>query len=92
MPENDRGFWAPLPASASNDDGAREVTRLEVDGEIFEFWPDRLDATHYSWVSGRNPGYGFTVGPASDSLDQHLVNIRSFLSMIDPATGYIGDD
>lgn len=92
MAARDQGGWVALPAVAPDDEDAREVTRLEVDGETFELRPDRSGGTHYGWVSGPNAGYGFTVGPTPVSLDQHLVNIRGFLSMINPDTGYIEDD
>jgi hypothetical protein len=75
--------------------GDAEVTAatLEVDGETFAFRPGDSGATHYTWLSGPNPGYGFSVSPTPDlSLDEHRENIRDFLAMIDPATGYIEDD
>jgi hypothetical protein len=66
---------------------------LEVDGEVFALRPDQQGATHYTWVSGPNPGYGFSLSPTPNlSLDEHRAHIRDFLAMIDPATGYIEDD
>ena len=67
---------------------------LHVDGEVFALRADvRGRCTHYTWVSGRNPGYGFSVGPTADlPLEEHRENIRDFLAQIDPATGYIADD
>ncbi|MEZ0579032.1 hypothetical protein [Nocardioides sp. MH1] len=66
--------------------------RLDVDGETFELRTDEHGGTHYDWVSGPNAGYGFGSSPTAGTVDQHVENIRVFLSMIDPATGYIGDD
>ena len=66
---------------------------LEVEGELFSLRPDQQGGTDYTWVSGPNPGYGFSMSPtAHASLDEHRANIRDFLAMIDPATGYIEDD
>ena len=50
-------------------------------------------ARHHDWLSGPNDGYGFgSSGPPHRSPEEHREHIRAFLSMIDPATGYIGDD
>jgi hypothetical protein len=65
---------------------------LEVDGEVFELRPDGFGGTQYDWISGPNENYGFAVSPAPDSPEQHEAGIRDFLSMIDPATGYIQED
>jgi hypothetical protein len=49
--------------------------------------------TAYDWVSGPNEGYGFgSSGIADQSVEEHRDSIRAFLAMIDPDTGYIGDD
>jgi hypothetical protein len=62
---------------------------LEVDGEVFALRPDQQGGTDYTWVSGSKPGYGFSLSPTVDtSLEEHRANIRGFLAMIDPATGY----
>ena len=41
---------------------AREPLRLIVDSEVFEIveTPDQPGQCHYIWLSGPNPGYGFT--------------------------------
>ena len=66
---------------------------LDVDGEQFEIRPDQRGGTHYTWLTGPNSGYGFGGSPTHDaSLDDHRENIRGFLAMIDPATGYIAED
>jgi hypothetical protein len=51
------------------------------------------DGTAYDWLSGPNKGYRFaSSGTPSRSMEEHRESIRTFLAMIDPNTGYIGDD
>lgn len=65
---------------------------LEVDGERFtvgEREPGTYDVT---WLTGRNPGYGFTFStstrtPASAEVIEDQV--RGFLRAVDPTTGYL---
>ena len=94
MTGSDDGDWAAAPgvSPSSAADSEETASTVEVDGEVFELRPDGFSGTHYSWISGPNPGYGFSMSPTSASAEQHWANIRNFLSMIDPATGYIGDD
>lgn len=67
------------------------LATLEVDGEVFEVRQAPDGGTHYDWVSGPNQGYGFgSSGLPDPSEEDHRESIRGFLSMIDPATGYIG--
>jgi hypothetical protein len=68
---------------------------LDVDGERFAIrraaWGQ--DGTAYDWLSGPNKGYGFgSSGMPNRSMEEHREEIRAFLAMIDPDTGYIGDD
>jgi hypothetical protein len=66
---------------------------LEVDGEMFVLRPNELGGTDYTWLNGPNPGYGFGVSPTPNpSLDEHTENIRGFLDIVDPTTGYIEDN
>ncbi|MEU7929453.1 hypothetical protein [Micromonospora sp. NPDC049107] len=66
---------------------------VDVDGELFALRPNECNGTHYTWLSGPRPGYGFGVGSAPDlSLEEHRKNIRDFLAMVDPTTGRIEDD
>ena len=66
---------------------------LVVDGEVFALRPEKHGGTHYTWLSGPNPGYGFSLGPTADtSMEEHRENIHGFLSQVDPATGYLEDD
>lgn len=66
---------------------------LEVDGELFEKRPDQHGDTHYTWLSGPDPDYGFAKSPTNDmSLNDHRESIRRFLAMIDPSTSYIAED
>ena len=42
---------------------------------------------------GPNKDHGFgSSGPPNRSVEEHRESIRAFLAMIDPDTGYIGDD
>jgi hypothetical protein len=91
MDKQEGGDWTALPGIAPQEDAA-PAAQLECDGEIFELRPDEFGGTHYSWLSGPNPGYGFSMSPTADDVEQHQTNIRSFLSMIDPRTGYIEED
>ncbi|WP_427896098.1 bleomycin resistance protein [Kribbella sp. GL6] len=64
---------------------------LQVNGERFQITtraghPGTYD---YTWLTGPNPGYGFTEsGPATPTRNHHQA-IRSFLSGINPTTGYL---
>ena len=65
---------------------------LDVDSERFAI-RRAGDGTTYDWLSGPNKGYGFgSSGPPNRSAEEHRESIRAFLAMIDPDTGYIGDD
>jgi hypothetical protein len=49
--------------------------------------------TTYDWLSGPNQGYGFGSSRTPNRpVEEHRQSIRVFLSMINPDTGYIGDD
>lgn len=68
--------------------------RIEVDGEIFEVSAQEgLPGQHnLRWLSGPNPGYGFTCRRSDVRLStraQLIEQIRDFLAQIDPDTGYI---
>jgi hypothetical protein len=91
MTGRDGGDWAPLSAlpAAGRDEDSPPASRLSCDGETFEVRSDSSGGTHYAWLSGPNAGYGFTVSPTVDDIEQHRTNIRGFLSMVDPGTGYI---
>ena len=91
MKQSEDGDGVALPGIAPEEDAA-PATQLECDGELFELRPDQRGGTHYRWVSGTNPDYGFSVSPTSDDLEQHQRNIRSFLSMINLNTGFIEKD
>ena len=91
MELSEGGDWDAQPGVAPKDDVA-PAAELECDGEIFELRPDQFGGTNYTWLSGPNPGYGFSASPTADDMAQHRANIRGFISMIDPKTGYIGED
>ncbi len=66
---------------------------LTVDGERFVVSPDGQGGTGYDWVSGPNQGYGFgSSAPFDSTLEAHTLAAREFLAMVDPATGYIGEE
>jgi hypothetical protein len=66
---------------------------LDVDGERFAIRRTGDGDTAYDWLSGPNKGYGFgSSGIPYRSVEEHRESIRAFLAMIDPDTGYIGDD
>ena len=65
---------------------------LDVDGERFAI-RRHGDGTAYDWLSGPNKGYGFgSSGTPNRPVEEHREEIRAFLAMIDPDTGYIGND
>ena len=66
-------------------------TRVEVDGELFDVVA-RADCYDIRWVSGPNPGYGFTSSrsPGRPLTESELRrSIRQFLAQVDEQTGYI---
>ncbi len=66
---------------------------LDVDGERFAIRRAGDVGTAYDWLSGPNKGYGFASSETPNrSVEEHRQSIRGFLAMIDPNTGYIGDD
>ena len=79
---------------------------LEIDGERFVVRTVAGPGGGYrlDWITGPNPGYGFSIGwpaggPASEPVEGWvpsnevlLSEARNFLSMIDPATGYIAEE
>jgi hypothetical protein len=66
---------------------------LDVDGERFAVRQAGDGGTAYGWLSGPNEGYGFGSSRTPDRpLEEHRESVRAFLAMIDPDTGYIGDD
>jgi hypothetical protein len=66
---------------------------LDVDGQRFAIRRSGDGGPAYDWLSGPNRGYGFgSSGIPDRSAEEHRESIRAFLAMIDPDTGYIGDD
>jgi hypothetical protein len=84
-----------VPGLRPEPEGKANVTplMLQVDGEVFALRPNEFGGTDYTWLNGPNPGYGFGASPTANlSLDEHMENIRGFLAIVDPTTGYIEDD
>ena len=95
---------ASMPVSSETEPSVR---RLTVDGEVFDVRPsDDGQGLHVDWVSGPNPGYGFSTGaatffvphgepmPTAAAPPDHrelTAHIRLFLEPIDPDTGYVAD-
>lgn len=84
-------MWRPWP---DEEPEVEPPTRVEVDGELFDVVTsrDRPGQYHYTWVSGPNPGYGFSEGTSDGrglSSADIEASIRNFLAQVDPATGYI---
>ena len=92
MSSPEGGEWSAVPGLAPPDEGVGEKRTLEVDGEVFELRSDGRGGTHYDWVSGPNRDYGFTASPSPASTKDDIEQIRGFLAIIDPATGYIADE
>ena len=89
------GDWTPVPGVYDGDEGhpGPVLLTLEVDGEVFTVRQAADGGWAFEWLSGPNEGYGFGInGPPNPSTEEHRDAIRGFLSMIDPATGYIGDE
>lgn len=65
---------------------------IDVDGERFAIRRGEFGGTDYDWITGPNKGYGFSSSEApNQSVEEHREEIRVFLAMVDPNTGYIGD-
>jgi hypothetical protein len=82
--------WSAYQSSSA----AEPPVRVTVDGEVFDVTtqPDRPGAYHYAWISGPNPGYGFSEASSDgrrSTMADHEEAIRNFLSLVDPETGYI---
>ena len=82
--------WRPSPIPRP----AGSPVRVTVDGEAFDVTahPDHPGHYHYEWISGPNPGYGFSEQSSDgrpSTMADHEGAIRSFLSQVDPETGYI---
>lgn len=95
LPSDSDGDPKAVPGVCPETESGADVTSftLEVDGEVFELRPDQYGGTDYSWLSGPNPGYGFSLSPTPKvSLDKHREIIRGFLAEIDPTTGYLRED
>ena len=82
--------WSAYESSSA----AEPPVRVTVDGEVFDVTtqPDHPGHYHYAWISGPNPGYGFSSASSDgrpSSMVDHEEAIRNFLSHVDPETGYI---
>ena len=88
------GERPPVPAVYCGTEGkpGPVLSILEVDGERFAVRRAGDGGAAYDWLSGPNKGYGFgSSGTPNRSVEEHRESIHAFLAMIDPNTGYIGD-
>jgi len=82
--------WRPYPIPRP----AEPPVRVTVDGEVFDVTarPNHPGHYDYAWISGPNPGYGFSLASSDGRLSgmvDHEDAIRDFLSQVDPVTGYL---
>ncbi|MFE1644801.1 hypothetical protein ACFM35_04385 [Microbacterium sp. P01] len=78
---------------ACDHDPVIELFRIVVDGETFDVH-NQDGSIQFSWVSGPNAGYGFATrrsDGAPPTAEEARAHARSFLSSIDPATGYLAE-
>lgn len=71
-----------------------QSTEIEVDGERFVVSRSPSGRYDVKWLSGPNKDYGFSMTPVGPDAAGRLEiedHIRSFLTDIDPATGYLSD-
>jgi hypothetical protein len=69
----------------------RLLYTLDVNGEVFAV-RSHDGGTDYDWVNGPNRNYGFGTSARNMSEAEHRADIRNFLDMIDPGSGFIADD
>ena len=67
---------------------------LTVDGHdwLVEQQSDVPGTYHFAWLTGPNPGYGFTLGTSNGSAITEADmrrSIANFLADINPETGYL---
>ena len=94
-PSGDGGGPPAVPAVYLGTEGrpGPVLFTLDVDGERFAIRRAGDGGTACDWLSGPNTGYGFgSSGTPDRPAEEHRESIRAFLAMIDPNTGYIGDD
>lgn len=90
-------LWLNAPVEPSDTEVSPDRFRLTVDGDAFDvaYDPTQPGAYHYTRLTGPAPGYGFTSRRSDygrSTTAEHVQAIRSFLNMVDPATGYLEDD
>lgn len=90
------GAFGPVPDDWSQPSyGPPYETYVEGETWVVRQRTDEPGTYDFDWISGPNEGYGFTSassdGIASTAADLDEA-IRHFLTMIDPATGFISDE
>jgi hypothetical protein len=83
-----------VPGLAPPEPAALWEQMVVVEGEQFVLRErvrnGRSHVYDYDWLTGPNPGYGFSSSGPEQSMDDHEAAIRDFLQGIDPDTGYLG--
>ena len=74
--------------------GGGRPRRMTVDGQRFEVVTrrDRPGQHDVTWISGPDPGYGFTSATSDGrplSVAELEQGIRNFLAQVDPETGHL---
>jgi hypothetical protein len=91
--DGDRACAVPAGYRGTEGSPGPVLFTLDVEGERFAIRRTGDGGTVYEWLSGPNQGYGFgSSGTPNRPVEEHRESIRAFLAMIDPNTGYIGDD
>jgi hypothetical protein len=88
------GHRPPVPVVYRGTEGrpGPVLFTLDVDGERFAV-RRAGDGGTLRLLSGPNKGYGFGSNRTPNrSVEEHRESLRAFLTMIDPNTGYIGDE
>jgi hypothetical protein len=66
---------------------------LDADGERFAIRRAGDGGIACDWLNGPDEGCGFgSSGTRDRPVEEHRESIRAFLAMVDPDTGYLGDD
>ncbi|MEU6540535.1 hypothetical protein [Streptomyces sp. NPDC047000] len=71
-----------------------ERSHITVDGEEFAVHQphDAPGTYHFTWLTGRNPGYGFScrIHPSVQLTEEQLAEqISGFLTQVDPVSGCV---
>ncbi len=93
-PQHSHQRATPGPGRLAAMNRHRTRQTLVVDGERFDVTqrPEQPGTYDFTWLTGPNPGYGFTsaASPARAlSIPELEASARNFLEQVDPTTGHI---